>query len=267
MRNDAAYRLARIHFQKDQPEDALHALERIHGEVPEEIRDDIEFLRANVYMALGRPSDAVEVLERLQGADELKGFSALQPRHRAAPGRAARRRRVAQLDRAGQVASGDPATLAIRDKSNLVLGTLLFESSAFGPAQQSLDRVRLEGPFSNQALLRAGWADASAQNFERALVPWSILAEREPTDAAVQEAHARAAVRVQQARTCTAARRCSTGARVESFGAELEKIDASIAQHRRGRVPRRRSCARRSGRTRTGSSGCAACPRRPRPST
>src|SRR5512134_2795686 len=59
VRNEAAFRLARIHFQKDQPEDALHALERISGEVPAEIQDDVEFLKANVYLALGRPSDAV----------------------------------------------------------------------------------------------------------------------------------------------------------------------------------------------------------------
>src|SRR4029453_10081450 len=36
VRNVAAYRLARIHLQKDQPADALHALDRIHGKVPEE---------------------------------------------------------------------------------------------------------------------------------------------------------------------------------------------------------------------------------------
>src|SRR5512134_416945 len=59
VRNEAAYRLARIHFQKGQPEDALQALEGIRGEVPEDVQDDVEFLRANVYMALGRPSDAV----------------------------------------------------------------------------------------------------------------------------------------------------------------------------------------------------------------
>src|SRR6266403_2163611 len=34
VRNEAAFRLARIHFQKDQPQNALQALERIHGEVP-----------------------------------------------------------------------------------------------------------------------------------------------------------------------------------------------------------------------------------------
>src|SRR5215472_9048821 len=72
VKNDAAYRLARIEFQKDQPEDALQALERIQGSVPEDIRNDIEFLRANVYLALGRPGDAVDVLKRLQSAESLK---------------------------------------------------------------------------------------------------------------------------------------------------------------------------------------------------
>lgn len=226
VRNDAIFRLARIHFQKDQPEAALRALEGMRGHVPEEIRDDVEFLRANVFMALGRPADAARVLERLQHAESLAGFSTynlgvalLQDGRRDEA--------LEQLDRAGQVRSDDPATLAIRDKANLILGTLLFEASEFAPAERSLDRVRLEGPFSNQALLRAGWADASAEKFDRALVPWSILAGREATDAAVQEAilalpyaysrldvHGRAAVLY--------------GRAVETFVAELEKLGASL---------------------------------------
>src|SRR5688572_29892625 len=64
VRNEAAFRLARIHFQKDQLDDALHALARIKGTVPGEIKDDIEFLRANIYMATGRPGEAVKVLEQ-----------------------------------------------------------------------------------------------------------------------------------------------------------------------------------------------------------
>jgi len=232
VRNEAAFRLAKIHLQKDQPDDALRALERISGEIPEDIRDDIEFLRANVYLALGRSADAVEVLRGLQGSEALQGFStynlgiALLQNGRTEEA-------IRQLDRAGRVNSRDPATLAIRDKSNLVLGTLLFESSAFGPSQRSLDRIRLEGPFSNLALLRAGWADASVEKFDRALVPWSLLAEREPTDAAVQEAllalpyayskldvHGRAAVLY--------------GRAVEVFGDELAKVDASIRSIREG---------------------------------
>src|SRR5207245_7938556 len=40
VRNEAAYRLARIQFQKGQLDDALQALARIKGTVPEEIRGD-----------------------------------------------------------------------------------------------------------------------------------------------------------------------------------------------------------------------------------
>src|SRR5262245_52465429 len=65
VRNEAAFRLARIHFQKGQLDDALNALARIKGIVPAQIKDDVEFLRANVYMATGRTSDAVKVLEQV----------------------------------------------------------------------------------------------------------------------------------------------------------------------------------------------------------
>src|SRR5213596_2438268 len=42
VRNEAAFRLARIHFQKDQLDDAQSALARIQGAVPEQIKDDVE---------------------------------------------------------------------------------------------------------------------------------------------------------------------------------------------------------------------------------
>ena len=165
VRNEAAFRLARIHFQKGQPEDALETLQKIRGKAPEEIRDDVEFLRANVYMALGRPADAVGVLEGLQGSEDLKGFSeynlAIALLEDGRPKEA-----VVQLDRAGQVQSRDPATLAIVDKSNLVLGTMLFEASAFEESERSLDRVRLRGP-----VLQPGTAPRGLGGCDRREVP------------------------------------------------------------------------------------------------
>src|SRR6185295_16680946 len=138
---------------------------------------------------------------------------------------------VEQLDKAGQLKTDDGAGLAIRDKSNLVLGTLLFESANPERAKLSLDRVRLEGPFSNQALLRAGWAEAEASHYDRALVPWNILADREPTDVAVQEAmlavphayaslnlHGRAALKY--------------GRALDLFSKQIERMDASIGSVR-----------------------------------
>ncbi|HKT24537.1 MAG TPA: tetratricopeptide repeat protein, partial [Terriglobales bacterium] len=115
VRNEAAFRLARIQFQKDQFDDALQSLDRIHGTVPETIKDDVEFLRANVYLALGRPSDAVEVLSHLQNAESLAGFVAYNLG--IALLQAGRQQdAIAQLDKAGSLPATDPAGLAIRDK-------------------------------------------------------------------------------------------------------------------------------------------------------
>src|SRR5213594_1494220 len=233
VRNEAAYRLARIQFQKDQLDDALQSLARIQGKVPEGIRDDVEFLRANIDMAMGRPSQAVEALKPLRSDGSLVGFVAynlgialLQD------GRT--QDAIEQLDKAGSLAAGDPAGLAIRDKSNLVLGSMLFEAGDFERAKRSLDRVRLEGPFSNQALLRAGWAEATAQKYDRALVPWSLLVGGEPTDAAVQEAmlavpHAYASLNLNGRAAIT------YGRALELFSQQIEKVDASISSIREGR--------------------------------
>src|SRR3989449_1465290 len=233
VRNEAAFRLARINFQKDQLDDAQNALGRIQGAVPAEIRGDIEFLRANIDMATGRPGDAVKVLQEVHSDESLSGFVAsnlgIALFQDGRPKEA-----IEQLDKAGRLPAADGAGLAIRDKSNLVLGSMLFESGDFERARQSLDRVRLDGPFSNQALLRAGWAGASAQQYDSALVPWNILVEREPTDAAVQEVmlavphayaslslHGRAAIMY--------------GRALELFSKQIERVDASIGSIRKGR--------------------------------
>src|SRR3989442_1492374 len=233
VRNEAAFRLARINFQKDQLDDAQNALGRIQGAVPVEIRDDVEFLRANIDMATGRPGEAVKVLQQVHSNESLAGFVAYNLGIALFQGGRAQEA-IGQLDKAGRLPAGDSAGLAIRDKSNLVLGSMLFELGDFERAKQSLDRVRLEGPFSNQALLRAGWAGASAKQYDRALVPWNILADREPTDVAVQEAmlavpHAYASMNLYGRAAVT------YGRALELFSKQIERVDASIGSIREGR--------------------------------
>ena len=225
-------RQARIELQKDQPEDALHALERIQGTVPEDIKNDIEFLRANVYLALGRPDDAVEVLKRLQAAESLKGFAAynlgialLQAGHSPEGMR--------QLDKAGQIESREAATSAIRDKSNMVLGSIMLRSEDYAHAQVAFDRVRLEGPYSSRALLSTGWAEVSAHDYQKALVPWGMLIKRDGTDAAVQEARLALPFAYSKLRAYGRAA-LLYGQALDSFNKELEKVDASMRSIRAG---------------------------------
>lgn len=233
IRNEAAYRLARIYVQKDDPRNALKTIEKITGKVPENIRDDELFLRAQIYMLTGKFEEAIKILEGLQGVKSLEGFStynlgiALIQNGQELKG-------FEQLDKTGQIKSDDEGTLAIRDKANLLLGNRLIAAGQPALAKQYLDRVRLTGPFSNKALLGAGWTDVALGKFDRALVPWSLLLKRNVTDKAVQEGllgvpyayaklelHGRAALLY--------------GSALEAFGAELAKLDASIKSIREGK--------------------------------
>jgi len=232
VRNEAIFRLARIYFQKDQPVNAQYAVERIRGTVPPEIRDDLDFLRAQILMANGRFAEAARILRGLQNVKSLEGFAAynlgiaLIKDGKELEGRQ-------YLDRTGQINSNNELTLAIKDKANLVLGSKLLQEKNFEGAKQVLDRVRLNGPFSDRALLGSGWADALQGRFERALVPWSTLVTREVTDASVQEAML-AVPYTYGKLNVTGKAALMYGSALEKFGSEVDKLGASIESIREG---------------------------------
>jgi hypothetical protein len=232
VRNEAIFRLARIYFQKSQPVNAQYAIDRISGKVPPEISNDLDFLRAQIFMANGRFAEATRILRNLQNDKDLEGFNtynlgiALIRDGNKIEGRQ-------YLDRTGRINSNDAITLAIKDKSNLVLGSKLLKEKQFEPAKQVLDRVRLSGPFSNRALLGSGWADAFQGHFERALVPWSTLVKREVTDASVQEAML--AVPYAYSKLDVYSKSALMyGNALEKFNTEIDKLGASIKSIREG---------------------------------
>ncbi|MEW5249775.1 tetratricopeptide repeat protein [Microbulbifer sp. 2201CG32-9] len=233
VRNEAAYRLAKIHYHKQQPLNALHALELIEGRVPERVRADEQFLRARVYMELGRFEEAITLLQDLKGEASLDGFVEFnlgiallksdQPQ-----------RGVVELTALGRRRSDDPVQQALYDKTNLLLGSYLMETGELALARPYFDRVNLKGPFSNRALLGAGWVEARSERYDRALVPWKILQGRKGTDESVQEAmlavpfaygkldvHSTAAI--------------NYGRALDAFGGEVDILTASINSIRQGK--------------------------------
>lgn len=233
VRNEAIYRLAKIYYQEQQSLNALNAIEKLKGAVPEKIRYDEPLLRAEIDMAVGKFGDAVDLLAKIEGEKGVKGYAgynlgvALFKSGKEKEG-------IAQLDKVGQLKSGQDNVLAMRDKANLALGFRLLEAKHAEQAKEYLHRVRLQGPFSNKALLGAGWADAATGAYDRALVPWTMLSKRNVTDKSVQEVllgvpyaygklhfYGKAALLY--------------GHALEAYDKELERLDASIASIREGK--------------------------------
>ena len=142
--------------------------------------------------------------------------------------------RVEQLDRAGQMSAAD-------DEPVLAIATSRTSCSArcsskpavrCGEAVSSI-AFASTGRSRTRRCCASGWAATAADDYERAVVPWTLLAQREHRRA-VQEAmlalpyaygkldvHGRAALLYANA--------------LESFGHEVERLDASLTSIRDGK--------------------------------
>jgi len=224
VRNEAIFRLAKIYYQKQQFENALQTIEKLKGDIPAKIKAEEPFLRAQIYIESKKYPQAIELLRTLETSESLLGYTgynlgvALFHGGKEDAG-------IQQLDKVGTIKSDTQPVLAMRDKANLVLGFRLLEAGQAKQAKFYLSRVRLDGPFSNKALLGAGWAAAADDAFAKALVPWQILSNRNITDNAVQESllgvpyayaklnlHGRAAILY--------------GKALQAFSQEIERLDS-----------------------------------------
>ena len=228
----AHFYLARIGFQRGYLEEAERSLGSIRGVLPGELEAERRLLAANVLMALGRFGDAAASLEAWNGggrwADYARFNLGVALVRSGAP---ARGRQL--LEVVGAIDARDEEQLALRDRANLALGFALLQERQPEPAALALGRVRLDGPFTNRALLGLGWAEADAARPERALVPWLELRERPVVDAAVQEsllavpyAYTRLASNGQAATQYRQA--------MAAYSAEAQRLDESIAAIRSG---------------------------------
>lgn len=203
-RNMAALQLARVFYKKDDPQNALYALDLIReepeksryearysldvlrGKEPETFRTDAAYLRALASIDTGRFGDAVDILQTLRKEKSLKGY-VLYNLGIALIQHGKEQEGLIVLDELGQLDTGDNGLLALKDKTNMKLAYYYVDKKDAKQAKKYFQRVRLDGPYSNRALLGAGWVEVAAGRYDRALVPWSMLHERAETNISVQE--------------------------------------------------------------------------------
>jgi tetratricopeptide (TPR) repeat protein len=233
VRNEAIFRLAKIYYQKQQPLNALETIDKLQGEVPDRIRYEEPFLRAQIYIENGKFTKAINILKNIEGEKSLQGYSGfnlgvaqfLNGDEQAG---------ILQLNKVGQIKSEDEHVQSMRDKANLVLGFRLLEANQPVKAKKFLQRVRLAGPFSNKALLGTGWAAAAIGEYDRALVPWTLLAKRNITDKSVQEVLLGAPYAYGKLKIYGKAA-ILYGQALESYSNEIDRLDASITSIREGK--------------------------------
>lgn len=185
----AWFYLGKIRYYKGFYKAADAALQQIGDDLPDTLHEELQIIKANLLMAREQYAQAAQSLTALTQEDDksqawFARFNlgiALMRAGQAAEG-------SRQLDQVGALSSGgDNSLKALRDRANLAQGYRLLKQDP-QRASEYLRRVRLNGPFSNKALLGMGWAAVEQQQYRQALIPWTELSRRPRTEAAVFEA-------------------------------------------------------------------------------
>ena len=186
VRDRAWFYLGKVRYQRGLHDEALASFARISGALPEGLAAELPLLQAQSLMALERFDAAATLLDGWKGPDGWLPYArynlgvALVRLDRLEDG-------ARQLERVGRSSPASAELLDLRDKANLALGYAYLQQSEDAQARAVLERVRLQSPFANKALLGVGWADAATHNFRDALTPWLELKDRDLLDSAVQE--------------------------------------------------------------------------------
>ncbi len=187
VRNRLWFNLAQLRYQQGYYDESRDLLARIDDQLPRSIEAERQYLLTNLYIGNREYDKAADISQQIDSdsiwktyAEYNLGVSLIEDNEHE--------RGKAILDQLGQMNSDSDELLALRDLSNLSLGLKHLRMGQAQPALESLLRIRLEGPLSNQALLASGWAWYRLQQFDKALVPWRLLLQRNAVDTSTQEA-------------------------------------------------------------------------------
>ena len=234
VRNRAWFYLGKVWYARGYLDRAEHAIRQVQGTLQPALEAERQHLLANVLMRQGRFEEAVQLLRDWQGPPDWMAYAQFNLGVALV-----RENKVAEADpfltQVGTLETTRPELLALRDRANLALGFAYLQAEQPQNARPALERVRLNGPYSNKALLGTGWADAALGDYRKALGPWMELRQRNLLDAAVQESFLSVPYAFGKLNSSGQAAEYYESA-VSAFDAENVRLDDAIARIRSGNM-------------------------------
>ncbi len=233
VRNRAWFYLAQVWYARGYLDRAEAALRKINGKLSPELEAEKEHLFANVLMHEGKFDEAIRVLTAWRGPQQ--DWTAYARFNLGVA--LVRENRLGDADplltNVGSMYAERTEMLALKDRANLALGFAYIQANEPTKALVALERVRLNGPYSNKALLGTGWAHAAQGDYQKALNPWLELRNRNLLDSAVQESYLAVPYAFAKLQANSQSAEYYESA-VESFNAENANLDGAIDRIRDG---------------------------------
>ena len=238
-RDMAGLYLAETHYNQGELALSDKILSSIGNTLPAHLEKRKKLLQADSWINKGRYQDAEKALSDVDGDREIETLR-WYGQHNLG---------VTML-RNGQVEQGarvlyeissetfnDVERRALQDKTNLALGYAYLQAGDMNSATGYFERIRIKGPFSSQALLGLGFAEAAMKRYQRALIPWGELQTRDIREVEVREALLMIPETLFKLESYRKSQSDYQSA-VSRYQAEIESISAAIDAVHAGRITR-----------------------------
>lgn len=220
------FNLARLRYEQGHFDHARDLLSRITEQLPKGIEAERKYMLVNLYLGNRQYDQAADLSNQISSRYIWKLYARYNMGVALAEnGQYEQSKSI--LTRIGEINAPSTELRALRDRANLSLGLIQLRLDLPEDALESLSRIRLEGPLSNQALLATGWAWYRLDQFDKAAHPWRALIRRNAVDAATQEAIVAIPANYAKAEQNTLAVRHYEIA-VKQFDLQLELLDNAV---------------------------------------
>jgi hypothetical protein len=175
-RDQLWFNLSKLFYQREEFDQVIGLLASINTKkLPEDLSLEFNYMVASALQHYGDLSAAEQYLKKLDHKTILSGYAHLNQAIAYMGINSGRRVIEEMLTKSRAALNNSKEGLALKDKINLIAGRFYLEAGKSNNAAKTLKKVRLTGPYSDQALLSLGWALVDHWKYQEAMQPWYRL--------------------------------------------------------------------------------------------
>ena len=186
-RSETWFHTAQVQYKQGKYDEAGRILENKIANLSPNIEKERMVMLGSIYINRGEFQKAADLLANVK-ADDIVGAFALYNAGVAFVRAGEIERGMPMLKYVRDLPPGDEETNALKDRAALAIGYTWLQKGNNDLARESLLTIRMDGPFTNQAMLGLGYANFQRNDFKKALPLWLELLQRNTSDTTVQEA-------------------------------------------------------------------------------
>ncbi len=189
LQNEARFYLGKSYYLSGENKKSLDLFNKVKYPVSKSVRAELQHLTSLLLMSQGEYKQAAQYLrEHWWKAPENWDLYARLNLGVALIHSGDEDAGIRLIKKIGEKQLRSTEEKSLVDKANQSLGYFYLKQNNPQLARKYLEKVSLNGPYSNLALLGAGWASARLQQYNQAVIPWMELQKNDMRDITVQEA-------------------------------------------------------------------------------